>query len=250
MKAKLIAGVVSVIALACANTASAQILPVGTWPLNEGTGTVAHDTSMHHDDGTLTSGVTWGSGRFAGAGVFDGALGGVSIPDEAALEPASVSVSAWVNSSNPGPFKYIVAKGASNCSAASYGLYTGPNGGIAFYVSSNYGLSFVASPDGGTSLWNGAWHNVIGTFDGSTVRLYVDGVQVGSGTPDTTPIAYGLPTSNDLELGNYMGCYGLGFPGSIDQVRVFDRALSAQEIRIGVGASRALPTWFPFDLVL
>lgn len=250
MKGSFIAAAVSAAVLACASAANADILPVATWPLNETTGVTAHDQSLRPDNGALTSGATWSAGRFAGGVAFDGAQGAIQVPDEPALEGASVTVSAWVNASSPGAYKYILAKGASGCIAASYGLYTGASGGLEFYVSSNSGLSYVLSPDAGQSVWNGAWHSVVGTFDGSTVRLYVDGVQVGTGTPDTTPIGYGLPTSNDLEIGNYAGCSGLGFQGSVDQVRVFNRALAAPEIHLGVVGSRALPSWFPFDLVL
>jgi hypothetical protein len=81
------------------------------------------------------------------------------------------------------------------------------------YLPSNGGLNYSVSPDAGTSVWDGKWHSVIGTFDSSTVRLYVDGKQVGSGTPDTSAITYGLSSSNDLMIGNYGGCSGLGFSG-------------------------------------
>ncbi|MGA9857127.1 MAG: LamG domain-containing protein [Solirubrobacteraceae bacterium] len=250
MKGKFIAGLVSVAALSAASSASANVLPVGTWQFNEGSGTVAHDATWHPDNGTLQGGASWSAGRFSGALSFDG-TGSVDVPDNSALEPASVSVSAWVNSStSPGKFKYIVAKGASGCLAASYGLYTGPNGGLEFYASSNGGTSWVQSPDAGNQVWDGQWHNVVGTYDGSTVRLYVDGQQVGSGSADTAPIAYGLPTSNDLTFANYAGCSGLNYSGRIDQVRVFDRALGAGEVRLGYMASHYLPTGFPFDLML
>jgi hypothetical protein len=226
-KSKLIAGLATAIVPAAAGPAAAHVFPVGVWSFNEGSGTVAHDTSLfNHDNGT--------------------------VPSESALEPAKVTVSAWVNdSSSPGDFKYIVGKGSNGCLAASYALYTGAGGGLAFYTSANGGTSWTVSPDAGTSVWDGQWHNVIGTFDGATVRLYVDGKEVGSGTPDTSPISYGLPTTSDLVVGNYPSCVGgLGFNGAIDEVKVFDRALPAQEIRLVVTASKYLPPAFPVDAVL
>lgn len=128
-------------------------------------------------------------------------------------------------------------------------------GGLQFYVSTNGGTGYTLSPDPGSAIWDGRWHSVIGTYDGSTVRLYVDGQQVGAGTPDTAAISYGLATSNDLVIGEYPGtCPGpMGFPGAIDAVKVFDRALGASEIRLTVGASNLLPAPgfpFEFDLVL
>ena len=61
----------------------------------------------------------------------------------------------------------------TSCAAASYGLYTGPNGGLEFYVSSSRGTVYVRSPDAGAGVWDGGWHMVVGTYDGNTVRLFV-----------------------------------------------------------------------------
>jgi Concanavalin A-like lectin/glucanases superfamily len=249
---KTIVGLAAAILLTVATPAAgAAILPVGVWPLNEGKGTVANDITGHHDNGSLEGLAQWTKGRFQDGLGFNGNAAAVNVPDSRTLDPAAVSVSAWVDSgTSPGSDKYIVAKGANGCLAASYGLYTGINGGLEFYASSNQGLTWTISPDAGQSVWNGQWHHVVGTYDGSTVRLFLDGRQVGSGTPDTAPIAYGLPTSNNLEIGDYPGCSGLDFSGSIDEVKVFDRALGSGEIALGYGLSRLIPASFPFDLVL
>jgi hypothetical protein len=249
--AKTIVGLAAAILLTTAAPAGAAILPVGDWTLNEGKGTVAQDFSGHHNNGSLEGSAQWTSGRFGHALSFNGSAAKVNVPDSASLEPGAISVSAWVNSStSPGNDKYILAKGANGCLAASYGLYTGANGGVAFYVASNGGLSWTISPASEPSLWNGQWHNVVGTYDGSKVRLYVDGRQVGSGTSDTVPVAYGLPTSNVLEIGDYAGCEGLDFNGSIDEVKIFDRAVNPLEVELGYPLSKLLPTSFPSDLIL
>lgn len=250
-KAKVIASFTVAVMLAAAGPAAANVLPVGTWSFNEGSGTVAHDSSFWPDNGTLQGDAAWTSGRFRSALSFDGNASAVDIPDESALDPAQVTVSAWVKSATaPGNFKYVVAKGASGCIAAAYGLYTGANGGLEFYVSNNGGLTYAISPDAGTGIWDGNWHSVVGTFNGSEVDLYVDGKEVGAGTPDTTPIAYGLPSSNDLMIGNYSGCSGLGFSGKIDEVHIFNRALGAAEIHLGYAYSQYLSSAFPDDLIL
>jgi hypothetical protein len=249
--AKAIVGLTAAILLTAAAPAGADILPVGVWSFNEGKGTVARDSSGHHNEGHLEGLAQWAPGRFQGAVGFNGNASAVEVPDSSSLEPAAVSVSAWVDAgSGPGDYKYIVAKGAEGCLAASYGLYTGANGGLEFYVASNTGLSWTISPDAGTGVWNGQWHNVVGTYNGSSVKLYVDGREVGSGTADTAPIAYGLYTSNNLLIGDYAGCSGTDFSGGIDEVKVFDRALSPFEIGTGYGLSRLLPPAFPFDLIL
>lgn len=248
----LIAGLASIVTLAAAGPAAADILPTGTWQFNEGSGTVAHDVSGHHNDGTISGDAAWTQGRFGGGLAFDGNTGVVDVPENPIFDSPSVTVSAWVKApGSPGDFKYIVAKGANGCLAASYGLYSGPNGGLEFYAGYNGGASWTTSPDAGTGVWDGQWHSVIGTYDGSTVRLYVDGVQVGSGTASPSGISYGEPNSNDLLIGNYDGCGGaLDFTGLIDQVRVFNRALGPQEIHAAVTVSKYLPPFSPFDLVL
>jgi hypothetical protein len=225
--------VVSVATLAIAGPASADSGLSGWWRFNEGSGTAAHDYSGHANNGT-PSGAQWTSGYFGGALGFDGNSARVDVPDSSSLEPASaLTVSAWVKASGAqGAFKYIVSKGDLSCIAASYGLYTGGNAGLQFYISQNGGFSFTVSPDAGTGLWDGSWHFVVGTYDGSSVRLYVDGNQVGTGSPASGSIAYGL-SGNDLFIGHYDGCTDHDFAGTIDEPAVWSQALNPVQIRIG-----------------
>jgi Concanavalin A-like lectin/glucanases superfamily len=251
-QAKAIVGLAGAILLIGSAPAGADVTPVGMWPFNEGKGTAAYDYSGHHNDGTLEGLAGWAPGRFQDGLNFNGNAAAVRVSDSPSLDPASVSVSAWVNSStSPGSYKYILAKGGNGCIAASYGLYTGANGGLEFYVSTGQGTSYTVSPDAGQSVWDGKWHNVIGTYDGSSIRLYVDGQQVGSGTADSAPIGYGLPGSNELTIGDYPSCpsQNLDFSGSIDEVKLFNRALAPTEIAVGYQLSRAVLPSLPFDLI-
>jgi hypothetical protein len=203
----------------------------GRWPLDEGTGTTTADTSGHGDTGLLSGGATWVPGHAGDALAFDGATGQVRIPDNTALEPANLTVNAWVkDSASPGSYAYLLAKGAQGCHGASWALYTGPSGGLEFYVSDSSMSALTVSPDAGSGIWNGAWHQVTGSFDGTTVRLYVDGTQIGSGTTTIDPIGYGLTTTNDLYLGAYPGCTGFDYNGSIDQPEIFNQALTPAQI--------------------
>ncbi len=129
--------------------------------------------------------------------------GRVRVPDSSSLEPPSaVSVGAFVKANgSPGDFKYIVAKGASGCIASSYALYTASDGGLEFYVAQNSGLSYTLSPDAGSSIWDGNWHFVVGTYDGSAVRLYVDGNQVGNGAPRPVRSPMGCRTATTCSSG-------------------------------------------------
>lgn len=232
---KVVTTVVAAVVLAIAAPASASTGLSGWWPFYEGAGATAHDLSGNHNDGTV-NGAQWATGYFGPGLSFNGNGANVDVPDRVALEPATaVSVTAYVKASgSPGDFKYIVSKGATGCLSASYGLYTGPSGGLMFYVANgNDGFTYTRSPDAGTGLWDGNWHFVVGTYDGTAVHLYVDGTEVGSGTPDTGSIGYDDSTSNDLFIGHYAGCSGLDFAGSVDEPTVWTRALSASQVHAG-----------------
>jgi hypothetical protein len=238
------ATVATVLALAAVQSpARADTGLVGHWHLDEGGGSVAADSSGNGNNGEVLGGIGWVAGRFGSALRFDPSGGRVQIPDNATLEPISaVSAAAWVNSPHdPGDFRYVVAKGAAGCIAGSYGVYTGPNGGLDFYVSNNHGTAYARSPLAGTQVWDGRWHMVVGTYDGRFIRLYVDGTEVGSGTSHTGPLEYSLRDSNDLFIGDYAGCVQHVFDGTIDEVSVWRRAISADEVKSMYRAASQAP---------
>jgi Concanavalin A-like lectin/glucanases superfamily len=222
----------TVLGLMTAAPASADTSLVGWWHFNEGTGTTANDASGYGNSGAVSGAAQWVPGVWGTALSFDGSTARVQVPDSSSVEPASaISVTAWVKASgSPGAFEYILSKGASACLTASYGLYTGPNGGLMFYVASSDGLSYTRSPDAGAGVWDGKWHFVGGTDDGSAVHLYVDGNEVGSGAPAAGSIGYGLPNTNNVFVGHYDGCSGLDFTGTIDEPQIWTRALSPSDV--------------------
>jgi hypothetical protein len=130
-------------------------------------------------------------------------------------------VDAWVrNSGSPGRWRYVLSKGSLSCDRSAYGLYSGWAGGMSFYVSS--ATHYTISPEVPRSrIWDGAWHHVVGSYDGQSVRLFVDGAQVGDGSPASFPIAYGIG-SKGVYLGSYRGSCSLGFRGAIDDVSVWN----------------------------
>jgi hypothetical protein len=186
------------------------------------------DDAVAGNNGTLVGGVTFAVGRVGQAFSFGGVDGFVQVPNSASLETPTISVEAWVNSTTPVNNAYVVAKGASGDTAASYALYV-QGGGLAFYIFD--GVNYVESPYSDPGIWDGNWHHVVGTFDGATVRLYVDGLEVGAGTPAAAQIGYGLLTTNDLFIGSYQGDAAHPFQGLIDEPSVYNRALISAEIQ-------------------
>jgi hypothetical protein len=215
--------------------AAADATVVGEWPLDEGAGQIARDRSGSGVDARLgvADGIdgadpVWVPG-VAGWGLrFDGG-DALVLRDSMVLEPANVTIEAWVRrQGTPGAYAYVVSKGSVGCNFSSYGLYTGAAGGIAFYVSGGGG--YVVSPAGSPAqVWDGAWHHVAGTFDGQSVRLYLDASQIGGGSPNHRPIQYGLQ-SRAPYIGTYSGGCQLGFTGDIDDVRLWSSALTEAEI--------------------
>jgi hypothetical protein len=209
---------------------------VGEWKFDEGGGQVAADSSPSGLSARLGTAAgpddadpAWVPGLSGSALRFDGG-DAVVVPDSPALEPARISVEAWVRrEGTPGHYAYVLSKGSVGCVTGSYGLYTGAGGGMAFYVSvgsSSYVLSPAAAPG---QVWDGAWHQVVGSYDGQSVRLYVDGAEMGGGSPNTQPIVYGLASAAPY-IGTYRGGCELGFTGDIDTVRIWGAALTPPEI--------------------
>lgn len=223
------------VCLAAPASANAGVLDSvrGWWPMYEGSGQVVHDLSGHGNNGQLgsTPGVdandpTWIRGFLFGSALrFDG-NDFVRIPDSTSLEPQNLTISAWVRASaSPGIWRQIVGKGANGCDAASYALYTGANGGLAFYVNTPGNHWWITGGVDAASIWNGKWHHVAGTFDGSTAKLFVDGKAIDGAVQVPDGIDYHLPTSGDTGIGNYLGSCDLFYTGDIDEVALFSQAL-------------------------
>ncbi len=168
--------------------------------------------------------------EFGTALSFDGIDDYVAVPDSIILEPANVTAEAWVKRlGSPGTYKYILSKHYGS-SWNSYGLYTGTTGGLKFYIGTVSG--FYPSPDPGAGIWDGSWHHIAGTFDGSYVRLYVDGIEVGTGTgvPLGTTIAYNGAGLNIGGPGDPWLGVSYHFGGGIDEVRISKVARTSFEL--------------------
>jgi hypothetical protein len=218
---------------AVANATDSSV--VGQWRLDEGAGQAAVDDGPFGLDGRLgaSNGVDSRdperiAGLSGGALRFDGRTF-VRLPTAAELAPNTISLEAVVRADgSPGRFRYVLSRGSEECVAGSYGLYTASQGGIAFYVFDGkaYRISAAAAP---ADVWNGGWHHVAGVFDGSALRLYVDGRPVGSPAPAPLSIAYGL-TSSDMYFGTYQGSCSLPLKGDIDAIRVWRGPLAPDYI--------------------
>jgi len=231
------------LALPMASGASPDPGIVGLWHLDEGSGTTASDSSGNGNDGTLLpmgSEPTWTSGKYGNALSFDGVDDYVQVPDSATLRLTSnMTVEAWVYiSALASDWVRVVGKGDSTY--RNYGLwYHGPSGKVLFQIYDGTGLKANAGTTWGTvvnalTVSTEAWYHFAGVKEGSTVYLYLDSVLVAS-----APITFTPATSSDpLRLG-YAGFHSR-HNGLIDEVRIWDEALSAGVIAEHAAASMVL----------
>ena len=213
----------------------------GQWHLNDDTSADQDDVTSDSSGHGLDAVTAEGTMVLASDGKWGNDLSAVNLSvltagPSALLRPAGVTLMGWVRrTGTPPTLRYMAGQGddGGTCNGPSYAIYTGvgQSAGLQFFIRPE-GDNYKPSPIAPDSIWDGQFHFVAGTFDGSTVRLYIDGVEVGNGTPAAgQTIDYGFP-GDKFFIGGYPvpACGDGDFPGAIDEVRVYDRALSATEI--------------------
>ena len=235
--ARVILSLAVLFSLAAPAAASAAVdFPLrGWWSFNEGRGQTVYDWSGKGNDGFLGStpsadanDPSWTRGIFGTSALSFGGDDFVSVNDSNTLEPQALTVGAWIKASqSPGTYRYLIAKGSQQCVASSYGLMTGFSGGLQFYVWN--GTRQLSSGFHDASIYDGKWHHVAGTFDGTLVKLFVDGKLIGDGSSVPGTIEYNGPDGN-ATIGGYHGSCDLMFAGDIDEVHIWSTALPVDEI--------------------
>jgi hypothetical protein len=197
---------------------------IGYWNLAEGSGSVAHDTSGSGYDGTV-NGAAWTTGTSSFALRFNGTTDDVITPNIALGN--GFSISAWANSGvlSQAPWSRI----AETQWDGGFYLGTDETGGkYKFIVNSGSGFTGscgarLGCAEGGAVT--SGWHLVTGTYDGSTATLYVDGAMAASDT-------FAAPgnTTYPLYIGRYYADNGSGWNGAIDEVHLYNRAVTSAEV--------------------
>lgn len=210
------------------------LLPVAQYKLDDASGSTAVD-SIAARNGTLSGSPTWTSGKTAGGLAFDGTFTYVSIPNAAAFQVTSaMTIMGWVKgnswSSDANWSSTILRKGDANPN--NWGLYV-CQGKVKIQLD-DYDAYGIA---GNTTLSTGQWYHAAATWDGANVRIYVNGVL------DNTPTARAAPILTDTRpvyLGGRSGSTDI-LDGTLDDVRFYNRALTAAEIaKIAVPTSKIL----------
>ena len=192
---------------------------VAAYGFEEGRGASVADLSGNGNTGTLSRGVTWTThGRFGSALKFDGSSGRVDILDVPSLRlTTAMTLEAWVNPATvSNNWSNLIYKGNDNYALAATSDQAGPPAG----------RRGVNKASGTALLPTNIWTHLAVTYDKTMVRLYVNGMQVSSraSTADIPTSAFPLQIGGDSLHGQY-------FQGLIDEVRVYNRALSQAEIQ-------------------
>jgi hypothetical protein len=222
-------------ALACAAVASAVLALgggaaaaagapglVAAYGLEEGAGLVAADGSGNGRAGTLAGGASWTAGRFGNGLTLDGVSGRVDLPALGTFYDAGFTLEAWVKPRTSGGDQAVL------------GTWVSADGGGPMiwidHVVGRYRLTFNKGAvadylDSGRSPTPGQWQHLAATYDGTTARFYVDGVEVAART-----FGGNAGDSNTWRIGAYGAPAGF-FDGAVDEIRVYDRALTAAEVQ-------------------
>jgi len=227
--------------------------PSHYYRLGESAGTTAAD-EIGTSDGTYGSSVTPGAtGLIANdsdtAAGFNGTADSYVDTNETSLTDDAFSVEAWVNA-NLGSYtgQHRIAAKDEQATPGVFILWLN-NGDLQLYVRNTAGAWVIASAPAGTTPPAGQTFHVAGVFDGTNVILYVDGVAVASallGTATTNKSTYtdGLPVTIGADSDPTNGRVH-NFNGTIDEVAIYEHALTANRIQAHYASASAAPAVDP-----
>jgi len=207
---------------------------VGYWSFNEGTSTIALDYSGNKNKGTLVNGPTWADGKQGKALNFDGGNDYVDVPDTPSISlTGNFALSVWIKTTSNSVQQGIIEKYTTTPpSISGYLIRIRSDGKLqAFSVNS---AGTLGSATSNTVITTNVWHYVAAVYDGATMKIYLDGVQDVSASDTINPD----DGSGTLKIGARGDDALTPFSGSIDDVRVYNRALPADEIQKLYNAGR------------
>ncbi|MHC4118542.1 MAG: LamG domain-containing protein [Planctomycetota bacterium] len=212
---------VFVCSFALVNPAQAEL--VGWWRLDEGSGTTAFDSSGNGNDATFQGSPAWvEDGKLGKAIRFNGTSDYLAAPDSESLDinGDQVSMAAWVNGEDWPAANHVVRKVADTGTGSIYMIRVQPDT-VRVYLNTSAGETVI---DGTTTLATNEWIHIALTYDGAEARIYVDGQL------DVAVDVSGELTQSDNELRIGRGEPAGYFMGMIDDVRVYNHALTEDEL--------------------
>ena len=205
---------------------------VAAFSFDEGSGSTVADASGNGNNGTVAN-TTWAAaGKYGKALSFNGTSARVTVPNAASLQlSAGMTLEAWVNpATTAAAWRDVIYKGNDNYYLMGTTDHSGAPAGGGTFAGANAN-AFAAS-----ALATNSWTYLATTYDGANLRLYVNGTlaatqaKTGTITSSTNPLTIG----SDPIWGQY-------FNGLIDDVRIYNTALSASQIQTDMATPVAPP---------
>jgi hypothetical protein len=200
---------------------------VGWWRFDETSGGSVSDSSGNGNAGVLYNGPVWGAGKIGNALSFDGQDDYVQVPYRSSIAPQHLTVATWFRAATFANVQWnatLVNQGANEWDNGYYGMAVRTSGAPIAMLNIGGGQANTYYLNAG-AVSVGAWHHVAMTYDNVTFKIYINGAQATSTTINRARTASSLP----LIMGR-RGDGGYYLKGTLDDVRIYSRVLSATEI--------------------
>lgn len=200
-----------------------------SYDFDEGQSFLAHDLSTNQADAAVQSSLAWASGGIAGGCYNIAGTNRITRLGRGSADGlTNLSLMTWINSTN---WTGANQTFAANHAASTDGEYllgaTGTNDIVQWFVINTNSSRVTMYATNSSSLYDGNWHMVVGTYDSaaSNLSVYIDGSLISTGT-QSGPIK----SSGGATIGSYGGGTGDYFSGKIDEASLWSRTLSASEV--------------------
>jgi hypothetical protein len=221
---------------------------VGYWEFDEGTGQTAYDGSNNSNNGQLGSTASsddndpsWtGDGKNGGGMDFDGVNDYVDVPDSISLDITSaITIEAWIKWGGSATHRGAIWDDWD---------WVTPKQSVQFRINTDNTIRFLVSSNGGATedymqtidtIDNINWYHIAVTYNAGDAKIYINGNESISDTLTETSI---YNSNNTKFIGKYDSSSEF-FNGSIDSVRIYNRALSADEVRYHYNRGGPVGSW-------
>ena len=182
----------------------------------------AFNTINISEEGEFRNDTIYDSSTISPSFAFDGTADYIYVYDNDTLKPTNVTCFCWFKGGSQTSYSYPLSKYYSGGSNA-YGFYTGATPNKLYFYVKTPGGSIQTAVSG--VVMDSTWRLAVGSYDGTTAKLYINGILTTTGT-GTGDILY---SSGPLTIGSFnAGLYA--FNGNIGPVQIYNRALSSNEV--------------------
>ena len=216
---------------------------VGYWEFDEGTGSTAYDASGNGNNGTLTNGPKWTAGKSGSALQFDGVDDYVDCGESIVVENTDLTLSAWIYVNDlSADERAIIAKYDSTANSERSFLFRVETGGaLSFFTHDGVTQTYKRTALDSVSIET--WYHIAVVYDDSAndATIYVNSIPIPNSLQDDT-LTNIQDTTTNITIGSWASANDR-MDGSIDSVRIYNRALSAEEVKYHYNRGGPVASW-------